>query len=293
MNDRLIALKLFTRAARLGSFSGAGRELGVSQPSASRLIATLETEIGAALFTRTTRAVNLTEAGATYLARVEPILAALDEADHEARGTGELRGTLRIGVSSSFAIREVIPRLQRFIRDHKALRVELVMSDQYQDLVIEGLDVALRFGTLADSSAVARKIFESPRILAASPAYVAEHGAPTAPADLAHHTVIMGPAESPVLSLRRNGRVASVRVGGRVAISQHEGALAGAAAGLGIARLTGSCRENLVNGQLVPVLPDWDIGSMEVHAVYASGKTAKPAARAFTDFLIGQFRDAR
>jgi DNA-binding transcriptional LysR family regulator len=103
----------------------------------------------------------------------------------------------------------------------------------------------------------------------------------------------MGPAEPPVLSLRRNGRVASVRVGGRVVISQHEGALAGAAAGLGIVRLTGSCRENLVDGRLVPVLPDWDIGSMEVHAVYASGKTAKPAARAFTDFLIGEFRDAR
>jgi DNA-binding transcriptional LysR family regulator len=253
----------------------------------------LETEIGAALFTRTTRAVNLTEAGATYLARVEPILAALDEADHEARGTGELRGTLRVGLSSSFAIREVIPRLPRFIRDHQALRVELVMSDQYQDLVTEGLDVALRFGTLADSSAAARKIFESPRILAASPAYLAEHGAPGSPADLAHHTIIIGPAESPVLSLHKDGRVTSVRVGGRVAISQHEGALAGAVAGLGIVRLTGSCREDLVGARLVCVLPDWDIGSMEVHAVYASGKTAKPAARAFTNFLIGEFRAAR
>src|SRR4051812_38129510 len=104
MNDRLIALKLFARAARLGSFSSGGRELGLSQPSASRLIAALETEIGAALFTRTTRAISLTEAGATYLAPVEPILAALEEADHEARGTGELRGTLRVGLSSSFAI---------------------------------------------------------------------------------------------------------------------------------------------------------------------------------------------
>lgn len=293
MNDRLTALKLFARAARLGSFSGAGRELGLSQPSASRLIATLEAEIGSALFTRTTRAVNLTEAGATYLSRIEPILAGLDEADHEARGTGELRGTLRIGLSSSFAIREVIPRLPRFVQDHKALRVELLMSDHHQDLVIEGLDVALRFGALVDSSAAARKIFESTRILAASPAYVAEHGAPTAPADLAHHTVIMSPTDPSALSLRKNGRVVSVRVGGRVAISQHEGALAGAAAGLGIVRLTGSCRDMVVDGRLVPVLPDWDVGSMELHAVYANGKTIKPAARTFTDFLVGEFRAGR
>ena len=163
MNDRLTALKLFARAARLGSFSGAGRELGLSQPSASRLIAALEAEIGSALFARTTRAVSLTEAGATYLSRIEPILAGLDEADHEARGTGELRGTLRVGLSSSFAIREVLPRLSRFVQERKALRIELVMNDHHQDLVTEGLDVVLRFGSLPDSSATARKIFESPR----------------------------------------------------------------------------------------------------------------------------------
>ena len=111
MNDRLSALKLFARAARVGKFSSAGRELGLSQPSASRLIAALEEEVGATLFSRTTRAVTLTEAGATYLMRVEAILAALDDADHEARGTGEVRGSLRVGTSSSFVLREIIPRL--------------------------------------------------------------------------------------------------------------------------------------------------------------------------------------
>src|ERR1700729_3218086 len=98
MNDRLFALRLFTRVARVGSFSAAGRELGLSQPSASRILAVLEREIGVALLTRTTRAVTLTEAGADYLARIEPILAALEEADYAARGTGELRGTLRVGL---------------------------------------------------------------------------------------------------------------------------------------------------------------------------------------------------
>jgi DNA-binding transcriptional LysR family regulator len=115
MNDRLTALKMFARAARVGSFSGAGRELGLSQPSASRLIAALEAEVGATLFSRTTRAVTLSDAGATYLMRVEAILASLEEVDHEARGTGELRGVPRIGTSSSFVIREVTPGLSKFV----------------------------------------------------------------------------------------------------------------------------------------------------------------------------------
>src|ERR1700742_2341995 len=123
MNDRLTALRLFSRAGRIGNFSSAGRELGLSQPSASRLIAALEEEIGATLFNRTTRAVTLTEAGTAYLRRVEAILAALDEADHEARGTGELRGVLRVGTSSSFVLREIIPRLPAFMKQHPALKI--------------------------------------------------------------------------------------------------------------------------------------------------------------------------
>ena len=150
MNDQLSALKLFARAARVGNFSSAGRELGLSQPSASRLIAALEEEVGATLFSRTTRAVTLTEAGATYLMRVEAILAALDDADHEARGTGEVRGSLRVGTSSSFVLREIIPRLPAFMKQHPALKIELVANDRYQDLVTEGIDVAFRFGALPE-----------------------------------------------------------------------------------------------------------------------------------------------
>src|ERR1700744_3679413 len=135
MNDRFSTLRLFARVARTGSFSAAGRELGLSQPSVSRIIAGLEHEVGAALLTRTTRALTLTEAGTDYLARIEPILTALEEADHAARGTGELRGLLRVGVSSSFAVREVIPRLPGFLDKHPALRIDMVTEDRRQDLV--------------------------------------------------------------------------------------------------------------------------------------------------------------
>ena len=173
MNDRFLSLQLFIRVARTGSFSIAGREMGVSQPTASRIVAALEKKVGAALFTRTTRAVTLTEAGSDYLVRAEAILAALDEADHAARGTGELRGVLRVAVSTSFAVRSVLPCLSPFAEMYPLLRIEFILNDEKQDLVGEAVDVALRIGALADSSAVAKKIGVVHRVLAASPAYLA------------------------------------------------------------------------------------------------------------------------
>ena len=154
MSDRLSALRLFVRVARAGNFSRAAREVGLSQPTASRIIATLEKEVGALLFTRSTRALALTEAGAEYLGRVEPALAELEEADHAARGTGELRGIIRVAASSSFTVHVVIPRLDDFLRHHPKLRLVLLINDQRQALISEGVDVAFRFGPLADSTLV-------------------------------------------------------------------------------------------------------------------------------------------
>src|SRR6201981_2935116 len=156
MNDRFESLQLFVRVPRTGSFSVAGRELGITQPTASRTLAALEKKVGTALFTRTTRAVTLTEAGADYLARVEAILASLDEADHAARGTGELRGILRIAASTSFAVRTLMPILGGFADAHPQLRLELNLHDHRQDLVGDAVDVAVRIGTLNDSSLIAK-----------------------------------------------------------------------------------------------------------------------------------------
>src|SRR5882757_5867721 len=159
MNDRFLALQLFVRVARAGSFSVVARETGYSQPSVSRIVSELEKQVGVSLLTRTTRAVTLTEAGSEYLARAQSILAELEEADHAARGTGELRGILRVAMSSSMAARTVLPRLARFTTPHPALRVEFVLTDERQDLVTDAIDIAVRIGPLADSTgAVARKI---------------------------------------------------------------------------------------------------------------------------------------
>jgi DNA-binding transcriptional LysR family regulator len=292
VSDRLSALRLFVRVARAGNFSRAAREFGLSQPSASRIVATLEREIGASLFARSTRALALTEAGAEYLARVEPVLAALDEADHTARGTGELRGVLRVAAASSFTVHAVIPRLPDFLKDNPRLRVELLMSDLRQALISEGVDVAFRFGPLDDSTATARRLGSIQRVLVASPAYLRRAGRPKVPADLNSHALLVGPMAADRWTFEKNGRQVSLRPEGRVVVSANEGAVAAAVAGLGIAS-TGviAAGKPLASRKLVRVLPDWDTGSVEVHAVFPAGRATKAAARALADHMLGAFAD--
>ena len=293
MNDKLSVLRLFTRVARTSSFTRAGRELGVSQPSVSRQISELEADVGAALFVRSTRAVKLTEAGVDYLLRVEAILEALEEADHVARGSAELRGHLRVTLSASFGIREVIPRIGRFMALHPALHIELLMSDDRQDLIAEGVDVAIRFGALPDSSARSRLIGRSPRMLVAAPDYLARAGRPVVPADLSRHTFVLGPSSAASLgwTLRKDGHEASFRAEGRFMTSVNEGATAAAVAGLGVLAVgLWGCRSEIADGRLVQVLDDWQLEPVEIHAVFPPGRASRPAARALVDYLVDELK---
>jgi DNA-binding transcriptional LysR family regulator len=288
MSDRLLALRLFVRVARTGSFSRAGRESGLSQPSASRIVAELEREVGAALLMRTTRAVSLTEAGSDYLSHIEPLLVGLDEADHAARGTGELRGVLRVELSSSFGTREVIPRLPAFMQRHPLLRIDLSINDRHQDLVRGGVDVALRFGVLADSTATAKWLGTQPRILVASPDYLRQASAPQTPADLANHSIIVGPADdsSTIWSFRGDGQPVSIRVRGRITATSNDGAIAAAACGLGIvSTVQWGCRAELKSQALVRVLEGYLMEEVDLHAVFPAGRAAKTSARALVDYL--------
>jgi DNA-binding transcriptional LysR family regulator len=293
MSDRLFALRLFARVARKGSFSAAGRELNIPQSTASRTIATLEREIGVALFVRNTRAVTLTDAGLDFLARIESVLVDLDEAEHAARGTGELRGVLRIGLATTFAVREVISRLSDFMSRHPALRIDLMMVDEREDLVAEGVDVALRFGPLPDSTATVRRILVWPRVLAASRSYLDKAGVPLTPNELRGHAIILGPASlGGNWSFRKGDTAASLQVEGKLTITASLGAIAAAVEGLGIVMTPlGVCRRELDRGELVRLLPEWDAGTVELNAVYPNGRAAKPSARAFVDYLIAALNE--
>lgn len=290
MTDRFDAMSLFIRVARTRSFSLAARERGISQPTVSRAIAGLEKDLGVALFARNPRAVTLTEAGADYCSRVEVALNALDEASDLVRGSGVLSGNLRIGTSSSFGRRLLIPRLPAFMDAHPRLRVTLLLDDHRQDLVAQGIDVALRFGALEDSSAVARKLHSWPRIAAAAPGYICKAGIPHAPADLADFEVFAGPGDNCAgLAPREGLQVSSVKVDCRVDVSTNEGRIAAAVAGMGIVISTaGDCAQELADGTLVRLLEQWDLGDVDLHAVYALGRQARPAARALTEFLLAE-----
>lgn len=290
MSDQLSALRLFVRVAATGSFSQAAREHNLTQPTASRIIALLEEQLGGTLFVRTTRAVTLTDAGADYLARIQPVLDALDEADFAVRGNGELRGNLRVGVSSTVASRILVPDLPEFSGQHPKLRIELVVDDRRQDLISENVDVVLRFGKLADSSALARRIGTWPLVVAASPSYLERKGVPAAPSDLAlHEFIVAGPAAGKSITFKKDGREVSTQISGNLAISGAEVAVNAGTAGLGIVVASlPSVEKELAMGTLVRLLADWDIGEISAHALFPSGQAPKPAARAFIEFVVAK-----
>jgi DNA-binding transcriptional LysR family regulator len=293
MNDKLLALRLFVRVARSGSFSAAARELDLSQPSVSRIIAALEKDVGATLVTRTTRAVTLTDVGEDYMNRVEGILALLEKADHVVRGSKELRGTLRVALPTSFGVREIIPVMPGFLARHPLLNVGMVMNDQRQDTLKAGVDVALRLGALADSSATARLIGRTQRVLVASPTYLKAHGMPETPEDLPAHTAIVGPAgtSNDGWHFQKDGQSVSVRINSRLNVSVNEGAVGAAVAGIGIVTTAlWGCRAELASGALVQLLPAWNMGEVEVHGMFTPGRQPKPAARALVEYLIEELR---
>src|SRR3954463_10858522 len=184
MSDRLQELTVFVRAAESGSFSKAARELGLSQPSVSRIIGDLETRLGVKLLLRTTRSITVTDAGALFLTRAREVLADIEDAEDAARGVDSLRGTIRVTMPVMYGVRNIIPRLPKFLAAHPLLRVELSVSDERQDLVVEGTDVAIRLGPLNDSGFGARTFATLPRFLVAAPSYLAERGTPKTPTDL-------------------------------------------------------------------------------------------------------------
>jgi DNA-binding transcriptional LysR family regulator len=284
------------RAAETGSFSRAGRELGLSQPSVSRIIGELEARLGVTLLLRSTRRITVTDAGSLFLDRAREILADIEDAEDAARGLDSLRGTIRLVIPILYGTREIIPRLPRFLAVHPMLRVELSVADQRQDLVAEGADVAIRVGDLDDSAFGARKLATLTRMLVASPAYLAARGTPKTPADLAAHDCIFGPGNfsRASWSFRRGDSEISVDLHGRIQTNSGPGMFASAIAGLGIAMMsTVMAGDELSAGRLVPLLRAYKVPSIDVHAVFPGGPRPSAKVRALVDFLAGELGETR
>lgn len=281
-----LSLRLYSRVARLGSISAGARECGLSQSQASRIVADLEASLGARLLSRTTRAVVPTEAGTEFLARAEAILDAIEDAQNMVREGGELRGLVRISMPSTIGYLEVIPRLTGFTDLHPALRVQVLLEDQRQDLVRDAVDVAIRLGKLTDASATAQMITTIPRVMLASRSYLDKAGQPNSPEDLAHHRIIGGPSGMAAWAFERDGQSVAVDLQPHLTINDNEGAVVAAIAGLGICSTPmGSPRPEVVNGSLVPLLTDWARPPVEVHAYFPLGRQTRIAARSLVAYL--------
>jgi DNA-binding transcriptional LysR family regulator len=173
------------------------------------------------------------------------------------------------------------------------LNVSLLMSDQRQDTLKEGVDVALRLGDLADSSATARLIGRTQRVAVASPNYLRANGTPRTPDDLAAHAAIVGPAgtSAGTWSFQRDGQSVSVRIDSRLNVSGNEASIAAAVAGIGVVTTAlWGCRAELASGSLVQLLPDWTMGEVEAHGMFTPGRRPKPSARALVEYLIAELR---
>ena len=290
----LQALRLYTRVARLGSFSAAARECGLSQSQASRIIAELEASLGARLLSRTTRAVVSTEAGSEFLARVEPLLVALQEAESSVREDGALRGLLRVGMPTSFGVRVLLPRLARFTEQHPALHVQIMLEDKMQDLVREAVDVGIRVGAVPDAVGTAKLLAKVRRVVVAAPAYLQRAGTPRRPADLRAHRIVGGPASlrPPAWHFQRGEEKTSVALTPHVTVNDTAGAVAAATGGIGIVSTTfWACQSELESGALVRLLTAWKSPEIPVHAYFPLGHSTRRAARAFVEFLGAEVRE--
>ncbi|WP_172329476.1 LysR family transcriptional regulator [Mangrovicoccus sp. HB161399] len=287
--DRLRAMEVFLAVLGEGSFSAAGRRLGMTPSGVSRVLDRTEARLGVRLLTRSTRSLQLTEEGQRFAAAARRILAELDSAEEEiAVGSGP-SGLLRISAAVSHGRLRIVPLLEAFARSHPAVRIDLTLTDLSEDPGRGETDVAIRFGALADSSLTARKLGDEPMVAVAAPSYLAAAGTPRHPEDLLRHQCLLfqsGPAR-PAWPFRTGGARIEVPVGGRVRANSGEALGMLAVAGLGIARVARfAVEEDLRAGRLREVLGDCSAGDAHpVHALFVGGPALPGRVRALVDFL--------
>jgi DNA-binding transcriptional LysR family regulator len=289
LNDTLV----FVKVVELGSFIAAARALRLPKTTVSRKVQDLEVRLGAQLLHRTTRKLGLTEAGNVYYEHSQRIARDLDEAES---AVGQLqggpRGWLRVTAPYSFGVNWIAPQLSVFFARHPEVRVELVLNNEPLDLIGKEIDLAVRFGKLADSSLVARRLTVFRTQIYASPQYLAQHGEPLHPDDLVHHRALA----MDMHGRNGNGFLWTLSDGRRATDYRIEPVLVGNdPASLRVALMTGEglmlaadvmVRREAERGYVRRVLAGWTGPTAEVNAVFPRGQGKSPKVRAFVDFLI-------
>lgn len=286
--DRLDTLRLFCEIAATGSFARAAERLNLPRATATYGIQALERRLGARLFERTTRKVTLTPEGEQYLERSRRLLMDFDEADALFSGKRPA-GVVRIDLPERFANHTLIPLLPEFFAQFPDIHLRLGTTGRYVDLVGEGVDCALRVGTLADSSLAYRALGRLEQINCAAPAYLDRHGTPATPADLPGHFAV-GYFSSRLgrdmdWEWEADGKTRTLRLPSRVSVGSSEAYTASAVAGLGLVQIPRmGVAAHLARGDLREILPAWRPAVLPVSLVFPQRQAMPPRVRAFVDW---------
>lgn len=291
--DELAALLALSRE---GSFEKAGRSIGRHSTIISKRISSLEARLGVRLVERTTRHVRLTEAGLRLSEQISNVQQLIEEAEHVAsEGATEVRGRLRLALPAAMGRKWLAPLLPSFMRLHSRIELDVHFSEQFIDLIAEGVDVAVRIGSLRDSRLVMRRLGHHERILCASSSYLAEHGVPRTPADINHHNCLLfnGFANFPEWRLSDGERAETVLARGNITSNDSPSLVEAAKEGLGILGAGDwLVSRELQDGSLVRVLPGWafDIDS-GIYLVRPSKAHTPAHVTAFCDWVVNVFAD--
>ena len=292
--DRASEMGVFVRVVDDGGFSAAARALRLTPSAVSKQITRLEDRLGVRLLTRTTRQLNLTEEGSEFYERSVRILADMEEAELAvSQIDAQPRGTLHISCGVSFGKYQISPLLPEFLERYPDLSVEVATSDSLVDLVEEGVDVAVRFSPLPDSSMVARFLAGSRRAIVVAPSYLERHGEPTHPSQLVDHNCLTFSRQIQLnewIFASPDGEI-PIHAKGNFMANNGETIFEMVLAGLGVARLARWLVESEVRaGRLKMVLQDYyrDV-TVPIHAVYPTRRHLSPKVRAFVDFLVEKF----
>ena len=292
--NRLHTLEVFAAVADNGSFAKAARAMRLSPPAVTRAIAALEDRLGTRLFVRTTRSVRLTEAGARFLADTQRILQDLQEAEEAAAGAHATpKGVLHVTAPVLFGRVYVAPALRDFLDRYPSVIANTLFVDRVVNIAEEGLDVAIRIGELPNSSLTAIRVGSVRRVLFASPSYIAEHGVPKHPRELASHRVVSSETAAPVTTWHfdhAEGAI-SVRVRPLMVVNNLDTAIEFALCGWAMARtLSYQVARHVADGSLQIVLSDFEPKPLPIHVVHQEGRRASAKLRAFVDFIVDRLR---
>jgi DNA-binding transcriptional LysR family regulator len=288
--DRLDAMAVFVAVADLRGFAPAARRMSLSPSAVTRMVAALEERLGTRLLQRTTRSVTLTDAGARFLERARRILADVDEAEGAAQAERTTpTGRFVVAAPNVFGRLHVAPLMCTFLARHRAVRGELVLSDRRVSLVEEGVDAAVRIGTLSDSSLFARKVGETRRVVVASPNYLARHKKVRVPGDVARHDAIQFTGIHPFPEWRfvEDGREMNVALNPTFVTNSADAAIGHAERGGGLTMVLAYQIVDAVRaGKLRVVLSEFEPPTLPIQVVYPTTRLLSAKVRSFVDLTV-------